>query len=263
MDGLWQGRLLIPETQGYLALVTNPHYPAHFDTDVSTSTWPLFMRLKEHHCVSPQEPVPAGGPDDDPLDDGIRNAWFPPINLTTHRGRAILTYRHRGEMQRTEHETFEQGHPNSHDENTCLTCQACRELEEPMHGVESIPAPRHSDFEDDFAEAGLGQPSYDDDDEDTYETTCSGIRDIIFTGETDTNHGMAWGRYTFLGRVRSWDGLIALVRLPAEPSPWGRTRWVFRGYLHYGKVFVGSWRGMTADIESIPWEGSFVASKSS
>lgn len=25
---------------------------------------------------------------------------------------------------------------------------------------------------------------------------------------------MAWGQYTFLGRVRPWDGLIALVRLP-------------------------------------------------
>lgn len=31
---------------------------------------------------------------------------------------------------------------------------------------------------------------------------------------------MAWGRYTFLGRVRSWDGLIALVRLPVRvPLP--------------------------------------------
>jgi hypothetical protein len=53
-----------------------------------------------------------------------------------------------------------------------------------MSGVESVPAPRHSDYEDDFAEAGLGQPSYgDDSEEDTYETTCIGIRDIIFTGE--------------------------------------------------------------------------------
>lgn len=166
----------------------------------------------------------------------------PPINPTptelclSRQGHAILTYRQQGEMQRTDHETFEQGHPNSHDENTCLTCQARGELEEPMQGVESIPSPRHSDFEDDFAEAGLGQPSsYDDDYEDTYETTCTGIRDIIFTGEvrysscidplisisdhfakTDTNNGMAWGRYTFLGRVRSWDGLIALVRLPVR-----------------------------------------------
>jgi hypothetical protein len=156
-----------------------------------------------------------------------------------HQGRAILNYLHQGEMQRTEHETFDQGHPNSHDENTCLTCQARREFEEPMHGVESTPAPQHSDFEDDFAEAGLGRPSYDDDDyEDTYETACTGIRDIIFTGEvrhsscidslvstsdhsakTDIDHGMAWGRYTFLGRVRSWDGLIALVRLPVRVPP--------------------------------------------
>ena len=99
------------------------------------------------------------------------------------QGRAILTYRHQSEMQRTEHETFEQGHPNSHNEDTCLICQARRKLAEPMRGVESARAPRHSDFEDDFAGAGLGQPSYDDDDDDTYETTCSGIRDIIFTGE--------------------------------------------------------------------------------
>lgn len=101
-----------------------------------------------------------------------------------HQGRAILNYLHRGEMQRTVHETFEHGHPNSHDENTCLTCQARREPEEPMQDVESVPAPRHSDYEDDFAEAGLGKPPYDDDnEEETYETTCSGIRDIIFTGE--------------------------------------------------------------------------------
>jgi hypothetical protein len=55
----------------------------------------------------------------------------------------------------------------------CLTCQARRELEEPMRGVENIATPRHSDFEDDFVEAGLGQPSCDDDDEDTYESTCT------------------------------------------------------------------------------------------
>lgn len=53
-----------------------------------------------------------------------------------------------------------------------------------MRGVEDDPPPRHSDYEDDFAEAGVGRrPSYDSDDEDVYETTCSGIQDIIFTGE--------------------------------------------------------------------------------
>jgi hypothetical protein len=86
-------------------------------------------------------------------------------------------------MQRTEHETYQEGRPNSHDENTCLTCQARREPEAPMRTLEDNVSLRHSDYEDDFAEAGLGRSSPDDDEEDTYETTCAGIQDIIFTGE--------------------------------------------------------------------------------
>jgi hypothetical protein len=71
---------------GYLALVTNPNYPENFGEGAPfMSTWPLFMRLKEHHCISPQVPVPPGGPEDDPFDDGIRNAWFPSVELVKHR----------------------------------------------------------------------------------------------------------------------------------------------------------------------------------
>jgi hypothetical protein len=33
---------------------------------------------------------------------------------------------------------------------------------------------------------------------------------------------MAWGPFTFLGRVRSWDGLIALVREPVSRAPFAR-----------------------------------------
>lgn len=158
------------------------------------------MRLKEHHCISPQRPVPAGGQDDSSLDDGICNAWFPPVELATYpvrclastrhdsnltyfcQGRATLKYRDMGELRTTEHETFEEGQPSSHNENTCLTCRARRDVDESMHRAED--GPRHEDYEDDFAGAGLPRSSYDDDDEeDTYETTCSGIRDIIITGE--------------------------------------------------------------------------------
>jgi hypothetical protein len=49
------------------------------------------MRLKEHHCISPQEPVPAGGPEDDLVDDGIRNAWFPRVDLTAHGVRPLAS----------------------------------------------------------------------------------------------------------------------------------------------------------------------------
>ena len=49
------------------------------------------MRLKEHHCISPQTPVPAGGSEDDALDDGIRNAWFLPVDLVTRRVRRLIS----------------------------------------------------------------------------------------------------------------------------------------------------------------------------
>ena len=144
-----------------------------------------------------------------------------------------VSYRDGGEVQRTTYETYQEGSPNSHSEDTCLTCQYRREREEqsPMVGVEGSPPPVHSDYEDEFAAAGLGRQSYGDDEEDTYDTTCIGIRGIMFTGvvrhfllltpkahrslfgQTDPHHSMAWGRFTFLGRVRSWDGLLALVRV--------------------------------------------------
>jgi|SRR6266404_2578164 len=40
--------------------------------------------------------------------------------------------------------------------------------------------------------------------------------------QTDPYHGMAWGRFTFLGRVRSWDGLLALVRVSVRVPPLDR-----------------------------------------
>ena len=46
-----------------------------------------------------------------------------------------------------------------------------------MDGIEGPPPP-HSDYEDDFADASLGWESYSKDEEDTYETSCTGIRDI-------------------------------------------------------------------------------------
>ncbi len=49
------------------------------------------MRLKEHHCINPEAPVPPGGTDDDDLDDGVRNAWFPTVDLFQSGVRPIFT----------------------------------------------------------------------------------------------------------------------------------------------------------------------------
>ena len=41
---------------------------------------------------------------------------------------------------------------------------------------------------------------------------CNGIRDVIITGTTDARHANAWGKWSWKGRVRKWDGLIGMVR---------------------------------------------------
>ncbi|OBZ66029.1 hypothetical protein A0H81_13997 [Grifola frondosa] len=88
---------------------------------------------------------------------------------------------------------------------------------------------------------------------------CDGVRDVIITGETSMRHGQAWHHYRFYGRVRRWDGLIALVRVPTQFPQLGK--FIFRGYVVGDANFVGSWRVFSSNIHVIPLEGPFVASK--
>lgn len=69
---------------------------------------------------------------------------------------------------------------------------------------------------------------------------------------------MAWHRFKIYGRVRRWDGLIALVRVPVDRPELGIT--IFRGYIVANQNFVGNWRAWT-NIGSLPLEGPFVASR--
>lgn len=41
---------------------------------------------------------------------------------------------------------------------------------------------------------------------------CDGVRDVILTGTTDPRHAAAWGNWAWRGRVRTWDGMVGLVR---------------------------------------------------
>lgn len=90
-----------------------------------------------------------------------------------------------------------------------------------------------ADIEDVFASVGMGSDDSGDEDmytesdeyedsdsEETMSKTCSGIVDLLLTGETDHSHGQAWNHYIFYGRVRRWDGLIALVRVPVSLHPY-------------------------------------------
>ena len=77
--------------------------------------------------------------------------------------------------------------------------------------------------------------------------------------QTLDRHGQAWHFYRFYGRIRKWDGLIALVRVPVEDR--GLGIYIFRGYLVGGQNLTGSWRAYASNPNAIPLEGPFIASK--
>lgn len=69
-----------------------------------------------------------------------------------------------------------------------------------------------------------------------------------------TGHS-AFGEFVLRGRVRLWDGMISLVK---EYSPDGRGRWLYRGYVLGGNVFVGRWRDCVTPADYIGYEGEFL-----
>ncbi|KAH9854289.1 hypothetical protein C2E23DRAFT_818015 [Lenzites betulinus] len=95
--------------------------------------------------------------------------------------------------------------------------------------------------------------------EEYIENECNGIQDIIITGEVLPRHGEAWHDYRFYGRVRKWDGLIVLVRVPTQLAE--DMKQIFRGYLIGNQNFVGSWRMYNAHPNAIPLEGPFAMSR--
>ncbi|KAG6868381.1 hypothetical protein C0993_003905 [Termitomyces sp. T159_Od127] len=88
---------------------------------------------------------------------------------------------------------------------------------------------------------------------------CDGIRDILIVGEPDTEHAAAFEDYFFYGRVRKWDGMINLVRVPKHDYdyPYGLGSTIFYGYLVGGDTIVGNWRWGGTDPSVPGWEGTF------
>ncbi|KAG5652137.1 hypothetical protein H0H81_006155 [Sphagnurus paluster] len=72
--------------------------------------------------------------------------------------------------------------------------------------------------------------------------TQTQTHDILLVGSTDPASALAWHPFTYHGRVRPWDGLVALVRVPKRARDEHLGRAVFCGYVVGGECFVGSWR---------------------
>lgn len=175
------------------------------------ATLPISFRLREHHCISPNEPVAHGGQRQRPMmDDGIANAWFPVDSDFVESGNMVKVIP--PNRRRYKYETYKEGTANSHDESRCTACLARLEIEreeliermrflnsDPLdyssgpHGVAEARAVAQEAMGDDVsvddvlsvemeraeAEADVGSSNSSN----IQAPPCNGIRDIIITGE--------------------------------------------------------------------------------
>ncbi|KAH0837756.1 hypothetical protein J3R83DRAFT_5932 [Lanmaoa asiatica] len=268
LSGLWQGRMLYPDDAPYGNIMQTPQIPQTFsEQSIGLTAAPVFMRLREYHCmdVESNQPVPSGG---------IQNAWFNSstrFQEVTH-GLAITC-----QERSSSYDEYVVGGPDLHDESKCRGCQyrgtsemIFREDDVRYLGVldEVLADEGMEDVEDDEDDVMDNDPSDADVDmapsdgnELVITRNCDGILDIILVGETDLRHGQAWHHYKFYGRVREWDGLVALIRVPTHPASATLGVWIFTGYVVGGQNFVGNWRTATHPGEPVTFESAFAMSK--
>ncbi|CCM01456.1 uncharacterized protein FIBRA_03509 [Fibroporia radiculosa] len=333
LNGLWRGRMLVPDMSQYIELITSTQFPSDFSiTKPRMMTYPLYMRLREHHCINPETPTAPGG-STHPYDDGICNAWFPTGTRILDLQGCVRVLDEAAGGEISTYETYVEGRENSHSEVTCTQCIMRREDEEAdlrgrvrAHvraasgededeemgepGVErgtggeregergsahayasgsGSPPHSHADWRqeaeevqalreeanallgrdvDELLDEEMGdaetedeyiESSDDSDGEECIVNTCNGVCDIIVTGETLSRHAQAWHQFRFYGRVRKWDGLVAIVRVPVLYPQLGT--FIFRGYVVGNQNFVGSWRAYTNNLHAIPFEGPFAMSR--
>ncbi|KAF7364618.1 hypothetical protein MVEN_00331000 [Mycena venus] len=271
--GLWQGRMLIPSEHHLTALVTTENYPPAFDEAyLGTATFPLFMRITEHHSYAPHVPVPCTAITVG-WDDGLSNAFFPPGArfVPDGAGKGMTV---RVDDDRYEYATYDPGtagadpDERNHDPDACAGCREREDLLKVARAGEAAAA-----REELFFRVGLGRssctppPGPDGGDVDESETDapppahdpkrvppCTGIQDIIFTGATDLRHGQAWNHFQFYGRIRMWDGLIGILRVSPDPR---LGMLFFYGFIVGGHKFVGNWRVTGQDVGVPAYESAF------
>jgi hypothetical protein len=191
LSGLWQGRMLFPDDALYGNIMQTPQMPPSFsEQSVNLTAAPVFMRLREYHCmdVEPNEPVASGG---------IQNAWFHSsarFHEVTHG--VAITCQERSSI----YNEYVVGGPGLHDESKCRGCEyrgtsdmIFREddvryltaLDEVLadEGIEDAEDDEDDDeLDDDSNDADVDMASGDAN-ELIITRKCDGILDIVLVGE--------------------------------------------------------------------------------
>ncbi|EMD32618.1 hypothetical protein CERSUDRAFT_99347 [Gelatoporia subvermispora B] len=130
LSGLWKGRSTesdIPILQDFIDSETFPETYATV-APATRGHWPIYMRLREHHCISPEVPIPPGGSETS-YDDGLCNAWFP-TDVALHESNGTVRVQSTSTGFASMYETFVASRSNSHNESTCTVCVNKRRIEE-------------------------------------------------------------------------------------------------------------------------------------
>lgn len=214
LNGLWHGRMLMPDEGSYFRIANTVTLPAGFGESFPfVTTVPVMVRLREHHCVRPARAVevPVGDDADRLFDEGVRNGWLPGSTKFRENGVSsvhIFTYppllhstKRKLEVQDqygsvlATYETYRPGHQNSHSEDTCDVCCARigaaeeaildRVRERSFQQQDEDPGMPWDDAMDIDGDADTESEygEYPEIPEEFIETVCTGIRDIVITGE--------------------------------------------------------------------------------
>ncbi|KAI6122237.1 hypothetical protein EDD16DRAFT_1477829 [Pisolithus croceorrhizus] len=191
--GNWSGRMILPDTQTHInATLDHRIHP----NSVQMVQERVSCRFEEHHCLRFSEPLvaplcPSGSGGED-----ILNAWLPRNTRIRRKANGLQIF-DPNTGKDTWYETY------CPDRTQPYSPAACQRLlnESGMGWYRRSPSASAAD---------------DDEYEDYVEETLSGVLDIIITGETSEKQGEAWGYYSYIGRVRRWDGLVVLLRIPVR-----------------------------------------------
>ncbi|OCH90522.1 hypothetical protein OBBRIDRAFT_812656 [Obba rivulosa] len=258
LTGLWKGRSTVPILRF-----------GDFPEDACNRHAYDELGLAGHHCVNPEIPIPPGGNGDE-HEDGLCNAWFP-TDTSFFESNGVVRIKRASTGLISTYETHKKGRPNSHKETAPHPLQQAPiqippplELEQARthmnetlgEGVdvdEILEGVIESKSGLDDSEVGAGSSRHSSSSNNSaMDGVCRGIQDIIVTG--------VWGSFNYYGRVRSWDGLIAIVRQRNLPINGNRAQGVhiFRGYIVGGTNFVGLIRACASTIAR---EAPFVMTK--
>ncbi|KAH9834401.1 uncharacterized protein C8Q71DRAFT_872362 [Rhodofomes roseus] len=172
------------------------------------------------------------------IDEGICNAWFSKgreaelaarVRLNAHAAsrEPLEDNQHHQHHHAHDHDhPHEHAHVHAHDLSD-VDMDADAQLVQTRDGAqEALGRDPDTVLNEVMADAGVeDEDEYaDDESEDEIKeyihNTCNG---------TLPRHGQTWNYYRFYGRVRKWDGLIALVRVHVKDR--GLGMYIFRGYL--------------------------------